>query len=922
MASITQTIPSYALGISQQSDEAKLPGQVRDAVNVVPDLVEGLYKRPGAKYVTTATNLNAVAKWFGYFRDDDEGSYIGRVNRLGNVRVWNAKTGAEMTVTGTSNPHTYLTHTKDSDISFQTIGDTTFICNSDVNNSQTATKMKLTDIAPSKPNPYSVYVELKSVSPKRSYALNLVSDASTATRHTATSVRLASPFDTESNQGCIYTGTKVHIDPTTGIAVRVIVTGQPYVSGFDTNPADRPQYSCQYTSTVELLHGGSYDNSVGPLAGSSNAAFTVSIKNQSYSIFVTSEVTANEPGNMGRIRPVPVDLESNANLSPAAILQSIADELTPLGFGYKFIGNGIYITHPTSPFNVEALDGDLFNIVRDTVNTVADLPTVCKHGYIVNVINSEDTVTDDYYLKFVGENNIDGEGHWEECPKPGQKIKIDETRMPYVLKRVSSTAFSLGPYDWADKEVGDENTNRNPSFMSLLDTSGNITEARRITKVLFHRNRLVMLSGSNICLSQPDDLGNFWNKTALTFSGKDRIDLSVTKTTPAALTEGIEMNTGLVLFSQGAQFLFTTDSDILNPETAKVYALSTFNYDPNTNPISLGTTLGFVDVNGAHTRFYEMTDIRRDGEPIVIDQSKVAPRLLAQGIDMIAASRENSHLFFGKKGTDIVYGFKYFNAGDKRLQGSWFRWKFPTGILFHYVENNRYYLVFDDGTISFIPLNDSIQHTPNIVNADDEDYNIHLDNHSVVAAGSLTYNSSTNKTTFSYPSRLTAGRTAALVTDTNNNRGRYQIVEGSPGGTGSLTGDWTDSSILIGDLYQMKVDFPTIYPTSSKGDRVVADTKASVTIQRINLNFGDVGEFKTTLSRKGKPDYTDIHESSILDGYLANRAPYVEESIRTIPVYERNTNVDVTLISDHPSPATLQSMSWEGDYNPRYYKRI
>ena len=219
-------------------------------------------------------------------------------------------------------------------------------------------------------------------------------------------------------------------------------------------------------------------------------------------------------------------------------------------------------------------------------------------------------------------------------------------------------------------------------------------------------------------------------------------------------------------------------------------------------------------------------------------------------------------------------------------------------------------------------MNDTIQHTPNIVNADDEDYNIHLDNHSIVTTGSLTYNSSTNTTTFSYPSRFTAGRTAAIVTDTNNNRGRYQIIQGSPGGTGSLTGDWTDSSILIGDLYEMKVEFPTIYPTSSKGQRVVADTKASVTIQRINLNFGDVGEFKTTLSRKGKPDYTDTHESSILDGYLANRAPYVEESFRTIPVYERNTNVNVTLISDHPSPTTLQSMSWEGDYNPRYYKRI
>ena len=192
----------------------------------------------------------------------------------------------------------------------------------------------------------------------------------------------------------------------------------------------------------------------------------------------------------------------------------------------------------------------------------------------------------------------------------------------------------------------------------------------------------------------------------------------------------------------------------------------------------------------------------------------------------------------------------------------------------------------------------------------------------VIEPSAMYYDATANTTSFNYPARYTQGRTAAIVTDENDDRGRYEIISGLPGGSGTLTGDWTGSNILIGDLYEMKVEFPTIYPTSTKGQRVVADTKASVTIQRINLNFGDVGEFKTTLSRKGKSDYTDTHESSILDGYLANRAPYVEESFRTIPVYERNTNVNVTLISDHPSPTTLQSMSWEGDYNPRYYKRI
>ena len=40
MASITQTIPTYNGGISQQPDEFKLPGQVVEAKNVLPDVVD------------------------------------------------------------------------------------------------------------------------------------------------------------------------------------------------------------------------------------------------------------------------------------------------------------------------------------------------------------------------------------------------------------------------------------------------------------------------------------------------------------------------------------------------------------------------------------------------------------------------------------------------------------------------------------------------------------------------------------------------------------------------------------------------------------------------------------------------------------------------------------------------------------------
>ena len=53
MAAITQTIPNFIGGISEQPDQLKFPGQVEDVVNAIPDITRGLYKRPGAKRINT-----------------------------------------------------------------------------------------------------------------------------------------------------------------------------------------------------------------------------------------------------------------------------------------------------------------------------------------------------------------------------------------------------------------------------------------------------------------------------------------------------------------------------------------------------------------------------------------------------------------------------------------------------------------------------------------------------------------------------------------------------------------------------------------------------------------------------------------------------------------------------------------------------
>ena len=56
MANITQTIPALTAGISQQPDEQKIPGQVKNMVNALPDVTQGLLKRPAGKFVASLSD--------------------------------------------------------------------------------------------------------------------------------------------------------------------------------------------------------------------------------------------------------------------------------------------------------------------------------------------------------------------------------------------------------------------------------------------------------------------------------------------------------------------------------------------------------------------------------------------------------------------------------------------------------------------------------------------------------------------------------------------------------------------------------------------------------------------------------------------------------------------------------------------------
>ena len=937
MSSITQTIADYNGGISEQSDERKFPGQVRNIVNAIPDVTYGLYKRPGTKRISPSSgsnkdkplpNVQSNGSWFHYYRDETEGSYIGQVASDGKIRIWSCNDGTEKNVwyhtdnsayNGSNSNHTSITNyltpssaTNTEDIQALTINDTTFLNNRTKVVATTGTTPAATDT-------YYAYIELLRTENGRQYGLNAYSSNTETALSRATRVSIQSDtLDEGDGTGdCPGVGTEVFsVDSGSkkNLIFRLTTLGQQGKTG---NGTDADDYQCSYNRDVQLLHGGegwAVNDTVSVTMGTAKTNYSYTIKVEEIET-VAVKGTINGGVN-GICRPAPTPFDADTAVTVDTILGGIQASLSGTGITSTVIGNGLYLTS-SSAFNIEIVDQDLMRVMQDTANDVTKLPLQCKLGYIVKIQNTRSADEDDYYVKFSSANSLDGAGAWIECAKPGIPLSFDTSTMPHTLQRQADGDFLVKAGTYTDRIIGDEVTNPIPTFVG-----------QKINKILFFRNRLCFLSGENVITSRPGELAipAFWSWTALAVSAIDPIDIACSSTFPSELFDGVELNVGLVVFSTNQQFLLVSDAEIMNPDTAKLKKLSIFNYNERIPPISLGTTIGFVDSSGKYSRFNELLNVNREGEPDVVETSKVVPTLLPKDIDLITNSRENGIVLYAKTGEDEVQGYRYYQIADKRGLSSWFKWKFNNPLKYHFIINDTYYILDSDNFLQSLEL---IQTDEDLsIDQDGVNYQIHLDNYTEVGSG--TYSSTTNKTTFANQSdwidEVTTPNGTLVVVDVDSNtarEGRYAECTVTNTDDFTVPGDWSSATVKIGYLYDYQVDFPRVYVTKKLGEnQVQADTNSSLIVHRLNLSFGKIGLYETTLTRVGKSAYTEVYESTILDEYDVSDAPYLDEYIQSVPVYERNKNVDITLKSTHPSPATLRSMSWEGDFSPKYYQRV
>ena len=819
MAAVTQSIPSYLGGVSSQPDIKMSPGQVRDIINGYPDPTYGLTKRNGTQFLLTLESYTEEddpltdASWFFINRDQSE-SYFGCVTTEGTLRIWNAITRQEATITYEGNAKDYLgTGLGHSDFVFTTIQDLTYVINK---------------------------TEVVQEVPKESYGLG---------RH----------------------GT---------ILLREIANKQDYTVYL--NGSARTYTSPDFP---DALQGQAATNADTILAGIKNiidayGGITVTQLADSLELFSST----------------PFTLDVKAGISGRAI-ESYQDE----------IGNSARLAR-------NSLDGRIVKIINTTDE---------RSSYFVAFVADQTVGTQGgsgYYKEARGWDTIDGVTKFAS-------VGLDNTTMPHQLVNTSVNNFTFSPVKYEGRLVGNDLSNSSPSFVGSVINEG-----------FLHSNRLGFLSNDNVILSQSGEFNNFYYVSAQTVIDSDPIDLNCSSIRPAQLFSVIPQTQGLILFSKFEQFKLFSDDAALTATDSIIRSISNYEADSGIDPVDVGTNIVFLSKTPIYTRTMAMTTRGNNANPTIVDIGKVASEYVPSNIDSLVASPQNSFVAMSSQLTSDVFFYRFFNTGEKDIMQAWFKWTLPGNVQTLAIAQDMIFLVVKAGG-EYSLLGASIAQQV-LSNTNQQTANPRLDQYFVISNG-ITYDSINNTTSITKPFNSDPSLSPVIITtplinplftrrvvsdvplqfdvnDSSEIEGGVILPVTVNGNTWTVPGDWTgyENRLIGGYRYNFEVVLPTTYFRQE-----TADYTANLTISRYRFSFGDTGAVTFQSKAYGSDDWEMVYPTPDANYYKADQVAFTTSTIMTVPIYQKNEYFDFKVTSDSPIPVSLNSMMWEGQYSPRYYRR-
>ena len=595
------------------------------------------------------------------------------------------------------------------------------------------------------------------------------------------------------------------------------------------------------------------------------------------------------------------------------------------------------VTGTPVAFDIDAkggLNNTAIEAFEDEVEDVSKLPLESFGGHSVTISNTSNA-EDDYHLQFVAYDAVlnRGRGYWEETIARDVSPGLNASTMPHQLENTGPTTFTFNPISWTARQAGNDVTSPLPSFIG-----------KKITATFFYSNRFGLLSQDNVFFGVANDAYNFFVKSALTQIDSDPIDLNVASIRPVTLSAVLPSPQGLMLFSERQQFhVVTTDSSTLTPSTTLIRSLSNYEMSPDIAPVDVGVNSAFVNRVPGYSKLFSLQLRDVEQPPLVVDISKIVLEWIPDTVDGLTVSPQNSVIMLIDRSTSYLYLYRYYNNGEKDLFQAWTKWQLPGTIQTADIINDSVVVVSqheDEYTIGKIIL-DEIPTGSSVVGTTSITGNTCLDMATrpvepAVGVNAVVYDAANEVTKIYTPyTPIQQKEAIMLLSLPTADVGTNAAVDADAGfylaaterteiGTGyryfEVNGDYTSyaDGIVIGYGYDFEATMPKFY---YKRDATTSDYTATLTISRVTFSVGRTGPVLFKVKAAGSDEWKNVEYVTDAGTYVADSSPIAQEHQFTIPIHQRNTNFELKVTSNFPYPVSLVSMTWEGIYSPRFYRR-
>lgn len=424
-----------------------------------------------------------------------------------------------------------------------------------------------------------------------------------------------------------------------------------------------------------------------------------------------------------------VDLTTDEDtIRTSKVAQTLANGIQGAGFTvvYRNGDSTFAVSKPDgTPFRIEVKDSAGNQYLRTTtheVKTFTDLPPIAHKDHVVTVLGNIESQADNYYVRFRTIDNVAyGPGVWEESAKPGIATTFNPVSMPIKLTRefdqqdilkyhgIRSTYatdtdriyFRIAKVDWAPRTAGDDDSNPMPSFVN-----------KRINDIFLYRNRLGFVSEGSVILSASGDLFNFFRESVISVADDDPIDVTSTNPKAVEINYAVPWNEELLLVGLNSQMILRANG-ALTTRTVEIETVSEFDTEPLCRPARVESNI-FIpyrsnEYAGMRMYFANPNTSTRDSFNLT---ANIPTYITSQLTHLAVSTSENTVVCLPRNNRNILYIYKWLNAGQERLMSSWSKWEFLTcdyaDILFTFFIDSRLYLLvrrFDGQHLEYIDLN-------------------------------------------------------------------------------------------------------------------------------------------------------------------------------------------------------------------------